>query len=242
MKYLWKQNFVFLTLALFSGCSSTLVMQTGQHPQSFDGHIVKKLHLDYLLYLPEEYGKEKSKEWPLVLFLHGSGERGSDLAKVTIHGPAKLVAQGKQFPFILVSPQCPDNRRWEADELDAMLDDIIGRYSIDARRVYCTGLSMGGFGTWDVACTYPEKFAAIAPVCGGGEPFKASTLKNIPVWVFHGAKDNVVPPERSQEMVTAIQKNGGTVKFTLYPDAGHDSWTATYDNPELYEWLLAQHR
>jgi predicted peptidase len=242
MKYLWKQNFALLTLAFFSGCSSTLIMHTGQHPQSFDGHIVKNLHLDYLLYLPEDYGKEKSKEWPLVLFLHGSGERGSDLNKVAIHGPAKLVANGKQFPFILASPQCPADQRWNAEELNALLDDIIAKYEVDSKRVYCTGLSMGGFGTWDLACTYPEKFAAIAPVCGGGEPFKTYMLKNIPVWIFHGAKDNVVPPERSQEMVAAIQKNGGTVKFTLYPDAGHDSWTATYDNPELYEWLLTQHR
>ncbi|MCX6137693.1 MAG: prolyl oligopeptidase family serine peptidase [Ignavibacteriales bacterium] len=230
------------TAVVFSGCASSVSFQTGQHPGTFAAQITKTVRLDYLLSLPEEYGKDKSKQWPLVLFLHGSGERGSDLNKVIIHGPPKLVAKGKQFPFILVSPQCPDNQRWEPEVLNALLDNIIALYSVDKSRMYCTGLSMGGFGTWDLACNYPERFAAIIPVCGGGEPFKASALKKIPVWVFHGAKDPVVSPERSQEMVNAIQKTGGNVKYTLYPDAGHDSWTATYANPELYEWMLAQHR
>jgi predicted peptidase len=243
MKNFFRTFFPVMGMAcMWAGCAATVPFQTGQHPASFSGEISKKVKLEYLLALPDEYGRDKSREWPLVLFLHGSGERGSDLNKVIAHGPPKLAAQGKQFPFILVSPQCPDNQRWDAETLNALIDDIVGRYSVDRRRVYCTGLSMGGFGTWELACAYPDRFAAIAPVCGGGEPFRAYALKNVPAWVFHGAKDPVVDPERSQEMVKAIEKTGGTVKFTLYPEAGHDSWTATYDNPELYEWMLTHHR
>ena len=196
--------------------------------------------LDYWLYLPEDY--EKQDRWPLVLFLHGAGERGSDLALVKKHGPPKLVQAGKQFPFILVSPQCPLRRWWQPMELTALLDEIVAKYKVDRDRIYVTGLSMGGFGTWGLAAYTPDRFAAVAPVCGGGEPYWTREFAHLPVWAFHGGKDSVVPVERSQEMVDALKEHGGAPKFTVYPEAGHDSWTETYDNPELYKWLLGHKR
>lgn len=213
-----------------------------QQPKHFEKQITITVKLDYLLSLPEGY-EQGDKKWPLVLFLHGAGESGSDLEKVKIHGPPKLVAAGKKFPFILVSPQAETARRgWNADALNALLDDVMANYKIDADRVYLTGLSMGGYGTWNLAAAHPDRFAAIAPICGGGNPDDAKKIKNIPTWVFHGAKDPTVPIIRSQEMVKALEAAGAKVKFTVYPEAGHDSWTETYNNPEFFTWLLEQKR
>lgn len=199
-----------------------------------------KVHLKYLLYLPKNYDQQPA--WPLVLFLHGAGERGDDLERVKKHGPAKLIEAGKQFPFVMVAPQCPSNRWWEPLELASLLDEVVEKYKIDQDRIYVTGLSMGGFGTWALAAYQPKRLAAIVPICGGGEPLKARLFPHLPVWVFHGAKDRVVSPERSEQMVEALKKLGANVKFTVYPEAQHDSWTETYANPELYEWLLQQRR
>ena len=196
--------------------------------------------LKYLLYLPKDYDTKES--WPLMLFLHGAGERGDDLDRVKLHGPPKLIAKGKDFPFVVASPQCPGNHWWEPVALTGLLDEIVEKYKIDKDRIYVTGLSMGGFGTWSLAAQSPERFAAIVPICGGGEPVKAKLLPSLPTWVFHGAKDPIVPIARSEAMVEALKKAGGNVKFTIYPNAGHDAWTETYDNPKLYEWLLEQKR
>lgn len=198
------------------------------------------VRMQYLLYLPENYAEQDS--WPLLLFLHGAGERGDDIELVKKHGPPKLIAEGKNFPFIVVSPQCPRDRWWEPFELTALLDVIVDRYNVDADRVYVTGLSMGGFGTWSLAAQTPERFAAIVPICGGGQKIWGRRLRELPTWVFHGAKDAVVPVAMSQEMVDALKQQGGEVKLTVYPQAGHNAWTKTYDNPELYEWLLGQRR
>jgi predicted peptidase len=198
----------------------------------------------YLLYLPQDYGRDKSVRWPLVLFLHGSGQRGDDLEKVKVHGPPQLVAEGKQFPFILVSPQCPENGWWdnETDRLTALLDEIEKKYRVDKDRIYLTGMSMGGYGTWALAAKQPKRFAAIAPLCGAGNPFHAPMIKDIPMWVFHGDQDGVIPLARSQEMVDAVRAEGGHPKFTIYPGVGHDCWDATYSNPEFWKWLLEQRR
>jgi predicted peptidase len=212
-----------------------------QQPEKLKKQIVREVSLDYLLFLPQDYGKEPDKKWPLMIFLHGAGERGNEIDKVKVHGPPKIVEQKKDFPFILVSPQCPEGKGWEPEEVIALLDEIQGKYKVDPDRVYLTGLSMGGFGTWETASQHPERFAAIAPICGGGRTFMARRLKNLPTWVFHGEKDNVVPIKRSEEMVDALKQAGGDVKFTRYPEAGHDSWTETYNNPALYDWLL-QHK
>ncbi|MCY3019333.1 MAG: prolyl oligopeptidase family serine peptidase [Planctomycetota bacterium] len=218
----------------------------GQSAQSFEKEIKKTVRLNYLLYLPPGHQDAKAK-WPLMLFLHGAGERGSDLEKVKVHGPPKLIAkEGKTFPFVIVSPQCPEDGWWpgelQLDALDGLLDDVVSRYRIDKDRIYVTGLSMGGFGTWQLAFRYPGRFAALAPICGRGDPKKVDRIKHVPVWVFHGAKDKTVPLKDSQEMVDALKKAGADPKFTVYPDADHDSWTATYNDPAFYEWLLAQRR
>lgn len=215
-----------------------------QSAQNLEKTITKVVKANYLLYLPKEYGKDTAKKWPTIVFLHGSGESGDDIQKVKVHGPPKLVAAGKEFPFIIVSPQAPTSRiGWQLDTLNALLDDVIQKYSVDEDRVYLTGLSMGGFGTWAWATANPERFAAIAPICGGGDPFRASRrLSKMPIWVFHGGKDTTVPIKMSEDMVDALKKAGSDVKFTVYPDAGHDSWTATYDNPELFTWFLEHTR
>ena len=190
----------------------------------------------YWFYLPEKYYNDE--ETPLLLFLHGAGERGDSLGLVKKHGPPKIL-ENKNMPFIVVSPQCPKGEWWNVELLNGLVEEIIAGYNVDKQKVYLTGLSMGGYGTWALSIAYPEKFAAIAPICGGGDTTKVHKIKDIPTWVFHGAKDNVVPYERSIKMIEALKKAGGEVKFTLYPDAKHDSWTKTYDNPELYEWFLS---
>jgi predicted peptidase len=214
----------------------------GQEPHSFSKEIRKTVSLNYLLYLPKEYGQDKGRKWPVILFLHGSGERGTDLDKVKSYGPPKLVSDGKDMPFIVVSPQAPERTSWDPDALLALLDEIGDHYAVDPDRVYLTGVSMGGSGTWRLASAHPERFAAIAPICGTGDPSAAPRLANIPTWVFHGAKDDLVPLQASQEMVDALKEAGNDARFTVYPDAGHDSWTQTYNNPAVFEWFLSQRR
>lgn len=209
-----------------------------QKPCDLDRTI--KVTMKYLLYLPKDY--EQKPSWPLMLFLHGAGERGDNLNAVKQHGPPKLIEAGKEFPFIVVSPQCPKDRRWEPLELKVLLDEIFEKCKVDQDRIYVTGLSMGGFGAWSLAAYQPKRFAALVPICGGGEPNATKLFPKVPVWVFHGAKDGTVPLERSEKMVEALKKNGGNVKFTVYPEAGHDSWTEAYNDPQLYEWLLQQKR
>jgi predicted peptidase len=200
------------------------------------------LEMEYLLALPKDYDKDTTKAWPLMVFLHGAGERGSDINKVKVHGPAKLVEQGKDFPFLIVSPQCPEGQWWNnrVETVMALIDEIAEKYRVDPKRIYLTGLSMGGYGTWSIATTFPDRFAAIVPICGGGQPYQAGNLKKIPIWAFHGGKDPVVPVAESERMVEAVKKAGGNAKLTIYPEAQHDSWTETYNNPALYEWLLKQ--
>lgn len=201
-----------------------------------------KIQMHYLVHLPKAYGTDKDKKWPVLIFLHGSGERGSDLNLVKVHGPPKLVEKDPEFPFIVVSPQCPDKQHWSPFLLSGMLDNVIAKYSVDQDRICLTGLSMGGFGTWDWAVAEPDRFAALVPICGKGEPRSAEKIKHIPAWVFHGARDTGVPLSGSLDMVVALEKAGAKPKFTVYPDAGHDSWTETYNNPALYKWLLEQKR
>lgn len=200
-----------------------------------------KARVNYLLFLPQDYEKDK-RLWPLMVFLHGAGESGDDVELVKRNGPPKIVEEKKDFCFILLSPQCPQGEWWPFEILNLLLDEIISQYRVDEGRIYLTGLSMGGYGTWHFAVAHRERFAAIAPICGGGPVDQACKLRELPVWAFHGARDNVVPIERSEEMVTALKACGGNVKFTAYPDANHDSWTATYANPELYDWLLSHRR
>jgi len=232
--------------------SAELDMTLFQRKMHFEEKVTKTLALDYLLYLPKDYTKEKTKTHPTILFLHGAVERGTNVNKVAVHGPPKLVKAGKDFPFIIISPQCPEGQVWSTEILNALLDDVEKTYRVDKTRVYLTGLSMGGYGTWALGLGFPERFAAMAPICGGGERItyllgsrdkvRGPMLKTMPIWVFHGAKDTVVPLSESERMVEMLKKGGNqNVKLTVYPEAQHDSWTATYDNPELFEWFL-QHK
>ena len=201
--------------------------------------------MEYLLFLPESYAQSANQEFPLILFLHGAGERGSDLDSVKRHGIPKIVETNPDFPFIAVSPQCPEDSWWtsELHTINGLIEEVVEKYKVDTSRIYLTGLSMGGFGTWSLASMYPERFAAIAPVCGGGGVRQIlRSLTEMPIWTFHGQKDDVIPFSRSEEIVTALKKHGSSIKFTIYPEAGHDSWTETYDNPELYEWFLKHSR
>jgi predicted peptidase len=220
--------------------SAAETSNSGDRQNACQAKLTFKAELNYLLYLPKDYDQKDS--WPLLLFLHGSGERGDDLNQVKKHGPPKLIEEGKDFPFIVVSPQCPANRRWEPIELAALLDEVTAKCKVDQDRVYLTGLSMGGFGTWSLYAHQPKRFAALVPICGGGEPIIAKLFRPVPTWVFHGAKDTSVPLERSEQMVEAMKQAGGDIKLTVYPEAGHDSWTESYANPELYQWLLKQKR
>lgn len=240
-----KQTLVYgLLLSAVMLAPSLVSAQTGgsQSAAKFEKQIVKTLKADYLLYLPKDYGKEADKRWPLMIFLHGSGESGSDVEKVKTHGPPKLIAAGKEFPFIVVSPQSPGGG-WNVEVLNGLLDEIVSKYKVDEDRVYLTGLSMGGYGTWAWVQDTPRRFAAIAPICGGGNPRRVRALKNMPIWVFHGAKDPTVPIKEAQDMVDALKRaDAAEVKFTIYPEAGHDSWTETYNNPGLYDWFLKHTR
>ena len=250
MKRISPLSWLLLLLGLAAGgpLNAAPDPQTSQTAQAFACERHQVLAADYLLYLPTDYATNTSQRWPLVLFLHGAGERGTNLWKVAKHGPPKLVAQGTNFPFIVVSPQCPAGKIWSNDLLLALLDDVESRYAVDSHRVYLTGNSMGGFGTWSLGLSHPERFAAIAPICGGGDfitPLLADKrqLARLPVWAFHGAKDPVVPVTESERMVGLMKKMGATeVKFTVYPEALHDCWTETYANPELFEWFLQHSR
>lgn len=212
------------------------------------GSLQQPIRLRYLLYLPAAY-RATAELWPLVLFLHGSGERGDDLSLVERHGLPRLLAQPADRPFIAIAPQCPADTRWSMhlESLAALLDEVSARERVDPARIYLTGLSLGGSGAWHLATAYPERFAALAPICGssdwlGGTTEPLCRLRDLPVWVFHGAQDQVVPLAHSQRMVEALRACGGNPRLTIYPEVGHNSWNQAYADPALERWLLQQRR
>jgi predicted peptidase len=219
----------------------------------------------YRLLLPVDYTPDAAKggkRWPLILFLHGAGERGEDNAAQLKFFPTDMVAaeNRERYRTFILAPQCPPGRAWSARNLNellegketnpaaetkavlAMLDRTMEELPVDPDRVYLTGLSMGGFGSWYLAALEPRRWAAVVPICGGGSPKVAPKIKGIPIWVFHGGKDTVVPPRLSQEMVKALREAGGDPRYTEFEDAGHDSWTPGYRHPEFLPWLFAQRR
>jgi len=219
-----------------------------QQARRFSRRLTRSVAAEYLLFKPRSYAAAADVRWPLILFLHGAGERGTDVWRVAKHGPPKVVRTQPDFPFLVVSPQCPSGQTWNNDALLALLDRILATCRVDPARVYLTGLSMGGYGTWSLALAAPERFAAVVPVCGGGsllktllpDPRRVAALRRLPVWAFHGAKDTVVDPRESRRMITALRRLGcRNVRLTLYREAEHDSWTRTYQDPRLYSWLLA---
>ena len=213
---------------------------------TLDTEIRKRVALRYLLWLPAGYDTG-AQPWPLILFLHGRGERGDDLSLVTQQGLPRRLEQGFDLPAIVAAPQCPGNSDWTLhdDALLALLDELAARLAVDQQRVYLTGLSMGSRGALRLAAANPHRFAALVPICGRRPDgvrnrADARSLCRIPIWVFHGARDRVVPVEESDELVAGLRECGAEVRYTVYPEAGHDSWTAAYAEPALYPWMLGQ--
>ncbi|MFZ5726901.1 MAG: phospholipase [Pseudomonadota bacterium] len=206
--------------------------QTPQPPIASDNY-------PYQLFVPRGYLADRTKRYPLLIFLHGSGERGDDVAKVKVHGPPKIADRDAGFPFLTVSPLLGAGQDWDIARLDRLVDHITATYRVDPARIYLTGLSRGGHASWRWAIAQPLRFAAVAPVAGRGNPGEACRLMDLPVWAFHGDRDDVVTPEGSFGMARAIRACGGRkVRLTIYPDLGHNAWDPAYDDPALYAWLL----
>jgi predicted peptidase len=206
---------------------------------------------------------ELGKTYPVILFLHGAGERGTDNEKQLMYLPQWLAEPGMQerYPCYVVAPQCRDDSRWvdvswadaastpQSPEMTpdlaaavAALDAVLATEPVDPDRVYLTGLSMGGFGAWDLAARMPERFAALLPICGGGDEATAARLARLPIWCFHGADDTVVLPGRSRSMIAAVKAAGGSPRYSELEGVGHDSWTPAYRDPAVFDWLFAQRK
>lgn len=194
------------------------------------------------LHLPRGYDDEPARAWPLLVFLHGSGERGDDLQRVKVHGPPKHAAAGRDLPCILCSPQLEADADWDVHALHRLPGVLGQRWRIDPRRVTATGLSRGGRGVWRWAATYPDDLAGIAPVCGGGDPTTVCRARQVPVRAYHGDADTVVPLAEQQASVDALRACGGQVHFTVYPGVGHNAWDPAYEDPALLPWLMSQQR
>lgn len=196
--------------------------------------------IGYLIYEPKN---RTGEPLPLIVFLHGLGERGNgttDLDKVKVHGLPKYLEAGAEYPAVILAPQCPMSTIWSniPYALMDLIQKIVEEYNIDKNRISLTGLSMGGYGTWEIGTTFSWVFSALAPICGGGKPWLASALKDVPVWAFHGEDDNVVPLSCSLNMVDAVNKEGGNAKLTIFHGVGHGSWEEAYETSNVVEWLI----
>lgn len=215
---------------------------TGFSAQSSTVQVAFSASTRYWLVMPKAAAANPAQRWPLLMFLHGSGERGTDLDKVKVHGPWAWLARQADTPFIVVAPQADVGGGWNPHVLHALIERLKATLPVDPDRVLVTGLSMGGFGAWALATEYPDSLAAIAPICGFGDEDRMQRIRHLPVWAFHGAADSVVPVAGQRAGIAALRAAGGQPRYTEYPGVDHDSWTATYNNPELYQWLLAQRR
>jgi predicted peptidase len=224
-----------------AGADRERPLRTGFVPRNieFDGEAYR-----YAVYVPDGY--TPARRWPVILSLHGKGECGSDGEFHTTVGLGKAIRENPQrFEALVVMPQMPVGRRWQGPMLDlalATLQATLSEYSGDPDRVVLTGLSLGGYGTWSLGARCPERFCALVPICGGGDPDDAAGLATLPIWCFHGAADRVVPVQRSREMVQAIRRAGGDVRYTELPGVEHNSWDITYGDPEVVAWMLSQRR
>lgn len=253
-----------ITTAAFAQETEKLIDRFEAHQQPYTDEAGNDRTLPYRLLKPAKV--EDGKRYPVVLFLHGAGERGSDNQSQLKFLPTWLSEKPlrTKYPCYLIAPQCPSRRTWgtllwsddpntydddpspEMRAAKQILEKVIDEHSVDPDRVYLTGLSMGGFGSWEMAARWPDRFTAVAPICGGGDPSRAEALAKLPIWAWHGGADNVVPPERSRQMVEAVRNAGGDIKYTELPDVGHNSWTPAYTNGTdtggLLPWLFKQKR
>jgi len=208
------------------------------HSKSAISGTLKKAKYEYLLHVPEEYNALQDKKWPVIIYLHGRHASGKNLSSLKRYGLPYYISKGKKMDFIVVSPQCPWGKNWASEDwFNPVFDEISAKYRVDESRIYLIGMSMGGFGTWELAARMPERFAAISPMCGGANLNWAEQLSKIPTWVFHGTADRQIPISRSEVMVKAIEKRGGEIKFTRLINEGHDI-SKQFNKDELYEWLL----
>ena len=200
-------------------------------------------NLNYRIFLPKDYSKDK--KYPLMVCLHGAGERGTDLDKACNIGIPSYITKGMMsLDCIVLAPQCENNKIWNhyVFVLKELIEKICNEYNVDEDKITMTGMSMGGYGTWEFALTFPHMLAGIAPICGGGVAWRASALKGMPIWAFHGNADNVVSIEQSIDMVNSARKNGALVKFTIFDNVQHNSWDEAYLETKVIDWLLKQDR
>ena len=223
---------------MFQGCAAQSQLVDAEQ------ETIIKEKLSYYLYYPENYKKEVAKNFPLLLFLHGGGEAGDSLVAIKRNGPPKLIVEGKQFPFLILAPQNPYRKKWwNTRAVVQLLDTIIANNRVDKNRIYLTGLSRGGGAAWELAVQYPEKFAAMAVVCGMTPvPYAAWIDKQMPIWVFHGEEDRSIAISESENMVNRLKEMNYNVRFTRYPGVGHNSWVKAYNTEELYEWFMLHER
>ncbi len=229
---------VVLFFLLLQACSS----QSSLVQREKKVTINEKLH--YYLYYPPEYDGTADHQFGLLLFLHGGGEAGADIAEIKKNGPPKLLAQGKQFPFLVLAPQNPHKKKWwNVHTVKQLLDTIVAQNNVDPHRIYLTGLSRGGSAAWEMAVQYPNTFAALAVVCGmAPTPYAHWLDKQLPIWVFHGAEDQVIPVSESDTMVKKLKEMDFEVTYTRYKGVGHNSWERAYTTEALYTWMANQTR
>ena len=233
---------IFLFLLLFSCINPNFARVDQSYRRNGVFAVDNNTSYGYLLYLPKNYGKQLSRKWPVLVYLHGKSCRGYNLEKLKRYGPPYLISEGWHFPFIIVSPQCPPDRIWNTDDwFPYLYNSLSKKYRIDRNRVYLTGMSMGGSGVWSLAIRHPEYFAAAVPLCGGWSVKDVAEMKDIPVWAFHGEKDKIVPPKETEKMVDALRKAGGRVRYSKLKGEGH-SIHRVYENKRIYEWLLGHRK
>ncbi len=196
----------------------------------------------HVVHVPEGY--DDQEEWPLILYLHSSGERGSDLRHTFAGLGLALRRHPERWPCLVVMPQCPEEIWWTDDprHFELPFARALEEYRVDRRRIYLTGISMGGYATWLHGAKNADTFAALLPICGGGDPEDYPALCTLPIWAFHGSEDDGVPPEESRRMWDMVREAGGDIQYTEYAGVGHECWDITYDDPAVIEWLLAQRR
>ena len=203
--------------------------------------INSKETLKYRISFPKNFDKKKNQLWPIIIYLHGAGERGSNLGKLDNYGLFPYIKSVENFPFVVFAPLCPENEVWDFQYKNIMscLDHISDDYKIDSKKVYLTGMSMGGQATWNFAIYEPTKYAAIAPVCGCiASPNTCLKLNKTPIWTFHGKKDESIPFSESERLVNILKPINKELNFTIYENNGHEVCSLAYENTELYKWLL----